>query len=66
VDATVEGIKALPAAEGFGEVMVPGEPEDRVYAERLQKGVPLPEGTINNLRAVADKLGLAQPAWLAA
>ncbi len=66
VDATVEGIKALPAAEGFGEVMVPGEPEDRVYAERLQKGVPLPEGTINNLRAVADTRGLAQPAWLAA
>jgi LDH2 family malate/lactate/ureidoglycolate dehydrogenase len=58
VDRLVDGIKALPRAEGAGEVLVPGEPEDRSAEERGRDGVPLPPGTIQNLRAVAERLGV--------
>jgi LDH2 family malate/lactate/ureidoglycolate dehydrogenase len=61
VDTLIEGLKALPTADGFGEVMVPGEPEDRTYVERRRKGIPLPGGTVSNLRAVAAELGVELP-----
>lgn len=63
-DAIVEGIKALPPAEGFAEVLVPGEVEDRVYEARVKDGIPLPEGTIRNLRTVAERFAVKLPAGL--
>jgi LDH2 family malate/lactate/ureidoglycolate dehydrogenase len=33
----IDGLKALPKAEGFSEIMVPGEPEERTYAERSRE-----------------------------
>ena len=64
VDATIDGLKALPPAEGFDEVLVPGEPEDRTHAERARHGIPLPSGTVANLQEVAAKLGVTLPAEL--
>lgn len=58
VDKTIDGLKALPTAEGVDEVFVPGEPEDRVYDDRLRNGVPLPKGTLDKLRAVSERLGV--------
>lgn len=63
-DGLIEGIKALPRAGGFEEILVPGEPEDRVYEERLRNGIPLPRGTIENLRRVAGRFGVKLPAGL--
>jgi LDH2 family malate/lactate/ureidoglycolate dehydrogenase len=63
-DGIVDGIKALPTAEGFTEVMVPGEPEDRVYDERSKGGIPLPEGTVVKLRNASRRFGLPLPAGL--
>ena len=64
VDKLIEGIKGLPKADGCDEVLVPGELEDRVREQRMQDGVPLPEGTVSNLRGVAAKLGVALPPGL--
>ena len=64
VDKLMEGIKALPKADGFEEILVPGEIENRVREERLRDGIPLPEGTVHNLRGVAAKLGVALPPGL--
>jgi len=58
IDQTIEGIKALPTAEGCDEVLVPGEPEDRVHEKREAEGIPLPVGTVANLEEVAAKLGV--------
>jgi len=63
-DAIVDGIKALPPAEGFTEVLVPGEPEERVHAERAVQGIPLPEGTIRKLKKASERFGVALPAGL--
>ena len=64
VDNLIEGLKGLPTVEGCDEVLVPGEPEDRVHDQRVREGIPLPAGTVQNLRDVAEKLGIARPTWL--
>jgi len=61
IDETAIGIKGLPKAEGVDEIFLPGEPEDRVYQERIENGIPLPAGTVNRLREVAEDLGVAMP-----
>lgn len=64
VDRLVDGLKRLPRAEGTTEVLVPGEPEDRCAEERARDGIPLPEGTVRNLRSVAARFGVKLPAGL--
>jgi len=64
VDQTVTAIKGLPKADGVTEIFVPGEPEDRVAEERMANGVPLPPGTADKLRQVADKMGIPLPPGL--
>jgi ureidoglycolate dehydrogenase (NAD+) len=64
IDGLIDGLKALPKAEGFSEILVPGEPEWRNYDDRSANGIPLPEGTVLKLRAVAEKLQLQLPPGL--
>ena len=64
IDNTIDGIKALPKAEGFDEIFVPGEPEERTLKDRSRDGIPLPEGTIRNLRGVAKKFDIQLPPGL--
>jgi len=64
VDNVIDGIKALPRADGFEEILVPGEPEDRVQEERERNGIPIPKGTVRRLQEVAQKLGIEMPAAL--
>jgi ureidoglycolate dehydrogenase (NAD+) len=62
VDRLIDGLKALPPTDGVTEVLVPGEPEDRTAEERRRKGIPLPPGTIENLRSVAARFRVPLPA----
>ncbi len=48
---------ARPATAG-AEVLVPGEPEERMRAKRLKDGVPLPEDTWKAIAAAAEKIGI--------
>jgi uncharacterized oxidoreductase len=48
---------ARPSTPG-GEVLVPGEPEERTRAKRLKEGVPLPEDTWKAIAAAAEKIGI--------
>jgi LDH2 family malate/lactate/ureidoglycolate dehydrogenase len=61
VDGLIDEIKALPCADGFDEVLVPGEMEDRVHEMRAAEGIPLPDGTWRNLQEVSARLGVALP-----
>ncbi|MGH7084357.1 MAG: malate/lactate/ureidoglycolate dehydrogenase [Acetobacteraceae bacterium] len=51
---------SLPAEAG-GEVLLPGEPERRTRALRLQQGIPLPDRTWAALVATAHSLGIDAP-----
>jgi hypothetical protein len=64
IDNLIDGLKTLPAAEGFSEIFVLGEPEDRTYEGRSRNGIPLPEGTVHNLRNAAEKFGINLPPGL--
>jgi hydroxycarboxylate dehydrogenase B len=44
-DEALTRVKAIPPAQGFTEVLLPGEPEQRSKAERLRDGIPVAEAT---------------------
>jgi len=64
IDNLIDGVKTLPKAEGFNEIFVPGEPENKTYDERIKHGIPLPDGTVRNLRNAAEKFGIRLPIGL--
>jgi LDH2 family malate/lactate/ureidoglycolate dehydrogenase len=61
VDSTVDGLKKLPKADGVDEILVPGEFEDKIEADRRANGIPVPEGTIKRIGVVAERLGVKMP-----
>ena len=66
VDNLIDGIRALPKADGTEEIFVPGQPEDRVHQDRIRHGIPLPDGTVRNLQAVAERFNVPLPGPMAA
>ncbi len=56
VRAFLDGMKSIPPAPGFEEVLVPGDFERRSRAERLTHGVELPDATYQQIQASAAKL----------
>jgi uncharacterized oxidoreductase len=58
VDRIGRRLKSVPAAEGFHEVLLPGEPEARMRTERAREGIPLPDATWEQICAVARELGV--------
>jgi uncharacterized oxidoreductase len=48
---------ARPAVAG-GEVLIPGEPEERTRQQRLRDGVPLPDDTWASIVAAAREVGV--------
>jgi uncharacterized oxidoreductase len=52
-------LKSSRPAEGFNEVMYPGEIESRSRAERLQTGVPVEDGTWAGLAKLAGSVGVS-------
>ena len=61
IDALIAAQKTLPKADGFEDILVPGEPEYRTQAERSRNGIPLPMGTVRNLRAIAERFRVRMP-----
>ena len=58
VESIAGRIKGVKPAEGFKEVLLPGEPEARAREQRLRDGIPVPEGTWKKIDAVARELGV--------
>ena len=63
--ALVSRAKACPTAEPGGEILMPGEPEARLEAQRLRDGVPISAEDAAGLCAEARRAGVALPAALA-
>jgi len=61
MDHFVDTLKAQPRAADVEEILMPGEPEERVEAERRRTGIPVTDDIIKLLRAEADKSGIPFP-----
>ena len=59
VEAFLGRLKSCPPAEGFSEVLVPGEPEARLVAERQRTGITVDETTLEHIRRAAGQVGAA-------
>lgn len=57
-------VKDVPPAPGIDEVMIPGEPERRLRAERLKVGVPVADGIWDGIVKAADGVGIHAEAYL--
>ncbi len=61
VDSLKRRVKAVTPADGFAEVLLPGEPEAQSYAERVKSGIPLPKEVWADLCALAANLTISSP-----
>lgn len=61
MDDMAERLKASEPAEGFEEVLMPGEPEARCEAERRRTGIPVTPPVLALLRTEASAVGTPWP-----
>ena len=61
VTNTMNAVKKVRAADGVGEVLVPGEPEVRIRETRRRDGIAIPEPTRQELAEVGDRFGVRLP-----
>jgi LDH2 family malate/lactate/ureidoglycolate dehydrogenase len=59
MDTLVERVRNVPKAEGFDEILIPGEPEARLEATHRRTGIPFSPGEIAALQAEAARAGVA-------
>ena len=51
-------MKALPRERDDVEIPMPGERSHRAQERRTRDGIPIPASLVDELRAVADRLGV--------
>lgn len=58
MDKLVNAMRNSKRAPGSSEILVPGDPEERMEQKRLIEGIPIPDVTWTEFTALADKLGI--------
>jgi LDH2 family malate/lactate/ureidoglycolate dehydrogenase len=61
MDTLIKRMKAQPKANGFDEILVPGEREARTQAQRLHSGIPLIAEVVSSLKAEGERADIAFP-----
>ena len=51
-------MKATPLAQGATEILIPGEPEARLEAERRAQGIAIEDQTWSQIETTAAELGV--------
>lgn len=59
MDVLVDRVHNCPRADGFDEILIPGEPEARQEAARLRTGIPYSRTDLEPLQAAAAEYGMA-------
>jgi LDH2 family malate/lactate/ureidoglycolate dehydrogenase len=60
MDTLVERVRGSPKAEGFDEILLPGELEAREEEKRTRSGIPYGAAEIEALQAEARRVGVAK------
>ncbi len=58
VAALFDWVRSAPLAQGASEILIPGEPEARLEAERRTQGIPIDEATWAQIESTARELGV--------
>ena len=58
IDTLIDRMKSAPLADGFREILVPGEPEDRHEAERGRCGIPYAASEVAALQNEAKRAAI--------
>ncbi len=58
MDNWINRFRAAKTAEGFEKVVIPGDPEREMETERKANGIPVLKPVVDDLNALAEKLGL--------
>ncbi|MBV9891651.1 MAG: Ldh family oxidoreductase [Rhizobacter sp.] len=61
MERLIADLKSVPLADGFDEIVYPGEIEARNDKRNRAEGVLLPADTLADLRRLGDELGIALP-----
>ncbi|RYZ00105.1 MAG: Ldh family oxidoreductase [Chitinophagaceae bacterium] len=61
MDQWIRRFRSATTAEGFDKVLIPGDPEREMEAERRSEGIPVVGPVVDDLRALSDKFGIALP-----
>lgn len=61
VDRAIREIKESPRAPGVERIYIPGEIEFETKAERLARGIPIPDGVVEEFQALGRELGVPFP-----
>ena len=57
----VDYVKSCPRVDGCDEIILPGDPERRLAAQRSRDGISLDEENWNALVKLGEKLGVTAP-----
>jgi LDH2 family malate/lactate/ureidoglycolate dehydrogenase len=61
MDTFVDTVKKLPRAADVEEILIPGEPEERVADQRSRTGIPITDDIVKLLRDEAGRFGILLP-----
>ena len=51
-------VKSSEKQDGIDQILLPGEPEERIFSERTQNGIPIENSTWQKIRKIAHSQGL--------
>ncbi|KAF7532964.1 hypothetical protein G7054_g7470 [Neopestalotiopsis clavispora] len=58
MDTLVQRVHGVTPAEGFSEVLFPGEPEYRLSVQRSREGIPFADAEKDMFEEIAKKYGV--------
>lgn len=58
IDTFVRRTKELPLAQGYEEILIPGEPEERTAKIRFEEGIPLSKEVVDSLLQESKRLNI--------
>ena len=58
MDQWINRFRSAKTVDGFEKVIIPGDPEREMEAERAEKGIPLLGPVVDDLQYLAEKFNL--------
>jgi LDH2 family malate/lactate/ureidoglycolate dehydrogenase len=61
MDTWIRRFRDAKPAEGHDRVYIPGDPEREMAEKRKAEGIPLMDSVVEDLKELAEKLGIKSP-----